>query len=138
MAKEISLLGFSYSHISARRYPEFKGKLEISPNIHILSIDKHEISMMKQDAIKVTFSFKITYKELADIQLDGDMILKVDSKTLKEVLKGWKDKAIDPETQTIILNLIMQRASIRAIELEEEMGLPIHVRIPRLAVSKKE
>lgn len=138
MAREISLLGFNYTKISAQRYPDFKGKLEINPNINIASIEKHDLNLIKQDALKIVFSFNIQYKDLADINLDGEIILKTDSKTLKETLNGWKNKSLDPEIQSMILNLIMQKASIRAIELEEEMNLPIHIKIPRLEVSKKE
>lgn len=138
MAREISLLAFNYTKISGQKYPDFKGKLEVNPHINILSIEKQELNVIKQDALKVVFLFNIKYKDLADIFLEGEMVLKVDSKTFKETLKGWKDKTLDSEIQTIILNIVMQKASIRAMELEDEMGLPIHIRIPRLEVSKKE
>jgi hypothetical protein len=138
MARDIQVLGFNYTKLSAERYPDFKGKLEINPNINIASIEKHELNLIKQDAVKIVFSFGIKYKDLADINLQGDIILRTDTKTQKEIIKGWKDKNLDQEIQTMILNLIMQKASIRAIELEEEMGLPIHIKIPRLEVSKKE
>ena len=138
MAKDIQVLGFNFTKISAERYPDFKGKLEISPHINISSIDEHKLSLIKQEAVKIVFTFAIKYKDLADIKLEGDIILRVDSKTQKEMIKGWKDKNLDQEIQTMILNLIMQKASIRAIELEEEMNLPIHIKIPRLEVSKKE
>ena len=138
MARDIQVLGFNFTKISAERYPDFKGKLEINPHINISSIEKHELNLIKQDAVKIAFSFAIKYKELADISLEGDIILRTDTKTQKEILKGWKDKNLDQEIQTMILNLIMQKASIRAIELEEEMNLPIHIKIPRLEVSKKE
>jgi hypothetical protein len=138
MARDIQVLGFNYTKLSAERYPGFKGKLEINPNINISSIEKHELNLIKQDAVKIVFSFGIKYKDLADISLQGDIILRTDAKTQKEILKGWKDKNLDQEIQTMILNLIMQKASIRAIELEEEMNLPIHIKIPRLEVSKKE
>ncbi len=138
MTRDIQILGFNYSKLSAQKYPDFKGKLEINPNINIASIEKHELSLIKQDAVKVKFSFNIKYKDLADVLLEGEMVLRIDSKTQKEILKGWKDKALELELQTMILNIIMQKASVRAIELEEEMGLPIHIRIPRLEISKKE
>jgi hypothetical protein len=138
MATEISLLNFNYKKISIQKVPEFNGKIEINQNINISSIEKQELKLLKQDALKVIFSYDIKYNELADINLDGEIILKADSKTLKETLSGWKNKSLNPEIQTIILNLIIQKASIKAIELEEEMGLPIHIQIPRLEVSKKE
>lgn len=138
MAREISLIGFHFSKISAEKKSDFKGKIEINPKINIASIEKQELSLIKQDALKIIFSFNINYKDLAEINLEGEIILKVDSKTLKDTLKSWKEKKLDQEIQILILNLIMQKASVRAIALEEEMGLPIHVTIPRLQVSKKD
>ena len=138
MEREIQILGFNYSKISAERSPDFKGKLEISPNINIKSIEKHDLKVIKQDALKISFLFAIKYKNLGEVALEGDIILKTDAKTQKEILKGWKDKKLDQDSQAMILNLIMQKASVRAIELEEEMNLPIHIRIPKLQVSKKE
>ena len=138
MARDISLLGFNFTKISAQRYPDFKGKLEVKPKINISSIEKHELSLVKQDAVKIKFAFGINYKDLADIDLEGDVILRTDASTQKEILESWKNKKLDVEIQTVILNLIMQKASIKAIELEEEMNLPIHIKIPRLEVSKKE
>ncbi len=138
MAREIQILGFNYTKIFAEKYPDFKGKLEINPHINIASIDKQELNLIKEEAVKIVFSFVIKYKDLAEIKLDGEIILKVDPKTQKDMIKGWKEKTLDKELQTMILNLIMQKASIRAIELEEEMNLPIHIKIPRLEVSKKE
>lgn len=138
MGREIQILGFNYTKIFAEKYPDFKGKLEINPHINIASIDKQELNLIKEEAVKIVFSFVIKYKDLAEIKLDGEIILKVDPKTQKDMIKGWKEKTLDKELQTMILNLIMQKASIRAIELEEEMNLPIHIKIPRLEVSKKE
>jgi hypothetical protein len=138
MSREISLLGISYNKISIEKKPDFKGKLQITPSINISSIEKQELSLLKQDSIKVKFSFNIKYSELANILLEGEIILRTDAKTQKEILKTWKDKSLDSEIQSLILNIIMQKASIKAIQLEEEMNLPLHIKIPRLEISKKE
>jgi hypothetical protein len=138
MVREISVLAFNFTKISAQKYQGFEGEIKINPNINIASIEKHELKLLKQDAVKIKFSFNVNYKDLADVNLDGDLILRVDSKTQKDLIKGWKDKNLDGELQTGIINLIMQKSSIRAIEIEDEMGLPIHIQIPKLQVSKKE
>jgi hypothetical protein len=138
MSRDISLLGFIYTKICVEKNPNFKGKLEIKPSINIASIEKQALTLLKQDSIKIKFSFGIKYTELADLNLNGEVILKTDSKTQKEILTGWKDKSLNPELQTLILNIIMQKASLKAIQLEEEMNLPIHIKIPKLEISKKE
>ncbi|MEM4605477.1 MAG: hypothetical protein QW103_00350 [Candidatus Pacearchaeota archaeon] len=138
MAMEISILGFNLTKILGSKNPSFKGNLEITNSINISSIEKHEVNFLKEDILKIDFSFKVTYKDFAEILLEGFSLLKIDPKNFKEVLKEWKDKKLNNEFQTIVLNLIMQKCSIRAIELEEELGLPIHIRLPSLKVEKKD
>lgn len=137
MVREIQLIGFNFTKISGERYSDFKENLKINPNINISSIDKHDLNLIKQDAIKVVFSFSVKYEDLADIALEGNILLRVDTKTQKDLINGWTKKNLDKDLQTIIVNLIMQKASIRAIELEEEMNLPIHIKIPKLEISKE-
>lgn len=138
MEREISIMGFNLIKISGSKNPEFKGDLEINPKINIKSIEEYSSKFVKEDLLKIEFSFIIDYKDYAEINLEGSIILKTDSKTMKEVLRGWKEKKIDNEVQVIILNLIMNKASIRAIELEEELGLPLHIRLPSIQLSKKD
>ena len=37
-----------------------------------------------------------------------------------------------------ITNMIIQKASIKAFELEEELGLPIHISLPQMQIKKKD
>jgi len=138
MAKDIKLLSFKYSKINVERNENFKGELKITPNINIKTIEKYKIESSKQDALKVEFGFKIDYSSLGKIELEGRFVLLTDSKLVLEVLNEWKDKKMSNETNTLILNIIMQKASLKALELEEEMNLPPHIQLPRLQLGKKE
>ncbi len=130
--KEIRLLGFNLLKVEAEKNQDFKGKLEIKSNINIKNIEKHKLDLAKQDSLKIDFSFDIDYGELGKVILSGNLFLLTDSKSLKETLNSWKDKKLDSEINMAILNIIMQKASLRAFELEEELGLPLHVQLPRL------
>lgn len=138
MAKEIKLAGFRYSKILVERNEELKGELKITPNINIKSVEEFKSDKSKQDLLQVEFKFSIDYSSLGKIELDGKMFLSLDSKTLKEAIDGYKNKKLDSDINLIILNAIMQKASIKALELEEEMNLPPHVQLPRLQLGKKE
>lgn len=137
MAQEIKLAGFKYTKINVERNEENKGELKITPNINIQSIDKFK-SDSKQDILQINFQFRIDYSSLGKIELEGRMLLATDSKTLKDALDGWKNKNLDNDINLIILNVIMQKASVKALELEEEMNLPPHIQLPRLQLGKKE
>jgi hypothetical protein len=137
MAREIKLAGFKYTKLSAERVEDFKGDLKITPNINISNIDKPK-SSIKQDSLVVDFIFGVDYNGLGKIELFGKMYLIVDSKTVKEVIDGWNLKKLDNEINMVILNIIMQKASLKALELEEELNLPPHIQLPRLQLEKQE
>jgi hypothetical protein len=136
MVQEIKLAGFRYTKISVERKSE-KGDLKITPNINIQSINKIK-SESKQDLLEVQFGFGIDYSILGKLELEGKMVLAVDSKTSKDALEGWKNKKLDNNINLIILNVIMQKASVKALQLEEEMNLPPHIQLPKLQLDKKE
>lgn len=136
MTQEIKLVGFRYTKLNVERNEELKGELKITPNINIQSIEKFK-SDSKQEIIQIDFQFGIDYTSLGKVELNGKMFLAVDSKTIKEILDGWKNKKLDNKINLIILNTIMQKASLKALELEEEMNLPPHIQLPRLQLGEK-
>ena len=133
MEKGIRLVGSRITKISANRNPEFKGKLNMSTNIKILDAEKIKES---KDTIKVTYEYTIDYEELGQITLGGILFISSDQKTLKDMLKQHKDKNYETPEQLALTNLIIQKASIKAIDLEDELSLPIHVKLPALNFKK--
>lgn len=138
MVKDIKLANIKYVKLLVERNDDFKGELKITPNINIKSIDKIKSESTKQEFLKVDFQFGVDYSTLGKIEIEGKIFFIMDSKTIKETIDGWKDKKMDNETNLLILNVIMQKASIKALSLEEEMGLPSHIQLPRLQLGKKE
>lgn len=136
MVRDIKLAGFKYLKISSERSEAFDGNLKITPGINIKSIEK--VKGSKQELLSIEFVFNVDYNGLGKIELLGKLYLLVDAKTLKEAIDGWENKKLDNEINMIILNVIMQKAAIKALILEEEMGLPPHIRLPKLQAGKKE
>jgi hypothetical protein len=137
MVKDIKLGSFRFLKQSVERTEDFKGELKITPNINVKSIEKFKSDSSKQEALKVDFKFEVDYNGLGSVLLEGRMILVTDSKTVKEAVDSWKDKKLDSDINLIILNIIMQKSSVKALQLEEEIGLPFHVQLPRLQLGKK-
>jgi len=132
MAMDMKIIGFNLTKLSGDKNPDFLGKLEVKSNINLVSIEKEKLDLSKQDAVKVIFEFKIDYGTLGSVLLSGNLFLILDSKTNKEVLSGWKDKNLSNDIKVPILNIILQKASLKALQLEEELGLPPHISFPRL------
>ena len=129
----LKLAGSRFTKIDAERNDSFSGKLEMATNIKITSIEKIKES---KDALKVSYLFEVDYKELGKIIIGGNLFLSSDSKTSKEIIKTHKDKKYETPEIMAITNLIIQKASIKAFELEEELSLPIHIKLPSLSVKK--
>ena len=127
----IKVINTKFLEIEAKRNPEFSGKLTIKTNVKINSLEKVKDS---KDILKITYIFEIDYGELGKVKLNGELFLFSDAKTIKTILKNKENKEYNTEEYIEITNLIIQKASVKAFELEEELGLPIHIKLPTLSM----
>lgn len=131
----MKIAGFDFTKIMAEKFPSEKGKIKISTNIDISEIDKLKSDFMsgKEELIKIKFKYDINYEpSLAKLNFEGNLILAVEPKIAKDVLKQWKSKKIPPEFRIVVFNIILRKSSIKALQLEEEMNLPAHMPFPSL------
>ena len=140
MAEErlMRIAGAKFTNFSAEVNPDFSGKVSMKSDMSIKTLEKFKPEGVKQESLKVDYSFKIDYSELGKINIEGTIYILADAKTQKEILKDWKDKKLDSTPHMAIMNLIMQKASLKAFELEEEIGLPLHIKLPLLQTKKEE
>ena len=140
MAKEIRLIGFNFTKISAERNSEYNGKIETKSNIDIIKMEKVKTPATKQDSLKVDFSVEVDYGELGKVELYGNLFLMADSKIIKETVSAWEGKRQPTDLQLGIVNIILQKTSIKAFQIEEEIGLPIHLKnlFPRVKPNSTE
>jgi len=135
---EMKLLGSKITKINAERNPDFDGKLELNTNINIKSIEKFQPENANIESLKVNAVFEIQYGELGQISIEGQLYLNTDTKEIEEIINNFKSNKFDTPEQMAIMNIVIQRFSIKAFELEEELGLPIHIRLPTLQPKKEE
>jgi hypothetical protein len=130
---EIKLLGAKFSKISGERKPDFSGTLEVGTNIKLIDIEKLKDA---KDSLKIDYELIVDYKELGEVSVAGTLFISSDSKAIKEIQKTWKEKKFETEEHVQITNLIIRKASIKAFEIEDELGLPIHIQLPSLSLKK--
>jgi len=128
----MGIVGFNLDKMSIERKDEIKGKINIKTNIDILDMKKEEISLSSdQDTLKLTFNFFIIYEpDFAKIEFKGHVLLIEDSKIAKKILEDWKKKKMDPFLREQIYNLILRKANIKALSLEEDLNLIPHWPMP--------
>jgi len=127
------LVGFEFRKVSIERFKISAENLKFNTKIDISSIEelKSDLFKSREELLKVNFSYLVLYEpELAKLELTGHIILSVEPRLAREVLKGWKDKQTPEEFRTFMFNAILRKSNIRALQLEDEMGLPPHIPLP--------
>ena len=129
------LIGFNFTKINAERFPNSPENIKFNTKIDISSIEplKSDVLRVKDELIKVDFVYSVFYEpELAKLELSGNILLSVDPKMAKEVLKGWKDKETTDDFRIFLFNIILRKSNIKALQLEDELALPPHIPLPSL------
>lgn len=134
----MKILGFNIKKISIERKNPIKGKLEIKTGLNIEDIEKEEVNFSKDPALKFDFVYKVDYNpDLANLEIKGSVIVLDDSNESKEILKEWKKKKFTNNIKLPLFNFIMDKCSLKAIHLEDELGLPLHIPFPKLSPSSQ-
>jgi hypothetical protein len=136
----MQVIGFNFKKISSERKKEkIEDKLEVKSNIEIENIDKEKVDLLKEeDILRFNFSFKIDYHpDFASLEFKGFALIILDPEQSKRILKSWKEKKVPDEIRIPLFNLILTKCNLRALQLEEELGLPTHVPLPRIAAQQQ-
>ncbi len=127
------LIGFNFKKINVERFKEQPETVKFNTKIDITSIDsaKSDILKTKEELLKIDFRYSILYEpDFAKIELEGNIILSVEPKIAREAIRGWKDKQTSEEFRIILFNIILRKSNIKALQLEDELGLPPHIPLP--------
>lgn len=131
----MKVLGFNFNKIGIERFPKKAEGIKINTDISILEITSVNADMFKtkEEFLDVRFSYNINYDpEYAKVEFLGDLVVSLDSKDAKEVLKEWKDKKFPEDFKIFVFNVILKKSNLKALELEDEMNLPLHLPLPSL------
>jgi hypothetical protein len=131
----IKLLGSKITKFSGYKDPLFSGQFKLETNINLKSIELN-LNDKKYDSLKVFANYSINYEKLGKIEIEGILFLNGDKKDLKLLLDLFNKKKYNTPEMVNLMNLIMQKFSIKAFEIEEELGLPIHLKLPSLQTKK--
>lgn len=131
----MKIYGVSFEKISVERKKNSLEDLKISTKIEISDInrDNFEEIATKEEFLRLKFKFIIHYDpDIAEINLEGNVLFSVESKQAKSILDQWKLKIFPKEFKAMIYNVILRKSNVRALQLEEEVNLPLHVPLPML------
>ncbi len=141
----MQIIGFNYTKISSQKSEDFTAGKAPTMNLEFLDITEEKSTpFADKKAIIVKFQYVLDYvrtekkKEVsqADITIEGNIILAADKTEVDKILKEWKKKKLDNRFKIFIFNFILKKCSVKAIIFQEEIGLPHHIPMPQLNVTK--
>ncbi|MBD3247502.1 hypothetical protein GF378_02685 [Candidatus Pacearchaeota archaeon] len=136
----MKLVGFNFTKISVERMKGGLKDLQINSNIKIQEINAIESNFMQknQSVVKIDFNYDIDYSPgIAKLELKGHVLLAMTKDQAKELEKGWKKKNLADDYRVAIFNIILKKSNVKALELEEDLSLPFHLKFPTVKKPNK-
>ena len=138
------IVGFNLTNIQAQKLKRLEAetkeiKIESKLGITDVKEEKLPTGKTKTDGLRFDFEFKLDYQpNIAKINIEGFIFYMDDPKVLKEITSKWaKDKNVPVNIKAQILNTVVLKASIKALQLEQEINIPPHMRFPSLKPLQK-
>jgi hypothetical protein len=135
----MKLISFKFKKIQIEKLSESFKNVKVNTKIDISNIEQIESPALNNESIlKIKFNHKIDYDpEIAKIELGGETLLVVEEDKVKEIIDAWKNKKMSEDFRIVLFNIILRKTNIKALELEDQMGLPLHVPLPTLKKKAK-
>ena len=135
----MKLVSFNFTKISYEKMNSNLDGLKINSSMNIESIEEPKNSKLKESFLLIKWNYSIDYNpSIANFSFSGTIVINEDSKNVKDILKDWEIKKLNPEFNMAILNLIIKKVSIKALQFEDEFNLPTHFKMPSLKLNSKE
>lgn len=134
--------GLTYTKINIEKKENTHEDIKVETNINISDIKKTEVRgfEIKEDLINVKFSYIVRYApDFAELVFEGNILFSMDQKESKEILKEWENKKILNSFKLALFNIILKKSNLKALQLEEDLNLPLHIPFPSInKIDKKE
>ncbi len=136
----MKFIGFSIEEIIAKKSIEIP-RASINTDIIFTNIDKAKLDVLKDsECLKASFKFSVIYKDPTqkevelknEIKFEGSLLIAVSKDESKDFLKSWKTKELPKDKIVFLYNYILKKCSVRALQLEEELGLQPHIPFPQV------
>ncbi|HTY43883.1 MAG TPA: hypothetical protein VMC80_01440 [Patescibacteria group bacterium] len=137
-------IGFSFKKINVEKLASNSLEdVKINANIEIsevFSVKPTDLLKPKDELLGVRFVYTLFYEpEFAKLAFSGEIIFEVDPKVSKDILKSWKDSKEMPEDfRMLVFNVILRKCNLKALEIEDDMNLPLHMPMPTVQPENKD
>lgn len=131
------IIGYYYDKILMEKNKKVESDLEIKNKVQITDIEESDMPFKEKgrSTLKFKFNFELLFEpKIGKIVFNGHVLFMEDEKTIKDILKSYKkDKKLPQELTLQILNTILYKAHLKALDLGNELNLPAHLPIPKIS-----
>lgn len=131
----MNVLSFAFNTINASKKEKPNSKIGIANSMNIDKVEDAKVSVDKANStIRISFTHTSEYTpDFAKITLKGQMILLVEAAQAKKIMDGWKkDKRLEKEAGTFVINSLTSRCSVQAVITSRDLALPPPIPLPRV------
>ncbi|MBS3134308.1 hypothetical protein J4214_03685 [Candidatus Woesearchaeota archaeon] len=135
----MQVIGFNIEKIEAEKTVQEVRDLKVKYNTNIKSVTLEEMNIgKKQEVLRVNFQFKVEYDpNIGNISFTGHVLILEDPKKAKVIIEQWNKNQDNTTPFSVqVINIILIRANIKALLIAQEVNLPPHIPMPRLAPNK--
>lgn len=135
------IVNFTLDKISVEKTGISKGTIEAKNSIKFLDVAEGPLpdTMKGQHILKFKFQYKISYlPNIATTEILGHIHFITDKETKNKILKEWdKESKIEQNLSRDLVNYLFQRCSVMALSLSQQVGLPPHIALPKIAIKSR-
>ncbi|MGM5487411.1 MAG: hypothetical protein ACQESG_00525 [Nanobdellota archaeon] len=132
----MTIVGFNFTKMHVERKSQVSGKVNITNNVSIKSVEESQLSLgpNKQTGLKFGFEFVTKYEPgIGEILLTGEVLTIEQDEKHKAILAEWEaEEKVNKETMTKILNHVLKKSNLEALILSREINLPSPIPLPKV------
>jgi len=146
----MDLIGFTFTKIAGTRDRHFDFPFRTSTNIHFKEVTREKTEAIKdKDIFSIVFLSSLGYHrgnekakkeskedKQAEMSYEGFITLSLSKEESKELQKSWKKEEIPEKMREPLFNFILRKTIIRALAMEDELGLPPHLSLPKVKLQQ--
>lgn len=123
------IVNIYFSKIEANRERNIKGNINVKASLTFKNVEEEKSEVKDKKILRFLFDFSLEYDTEAKIYLSGFLIYVDDPKTIDKLKNEWKK---DKQFMKILYNFALLKCNIKALFLEDQLGLPPHLNMPRV------
>ena len=136
------IIGFNFRKINIERKKKLTQGMKVKYDMDISNVYEQDIAMVaeKNKVLGFDFDFKIAYgPDIADLGIFGSVMYMFSDEEAKKTLDLWKkSRKLSKSVSVPIINMILDKCNIKALELEQDLALPTHLPMPSVNLVGKD